>query len=110
MLFPHKYHLEMIDATSKMSLKMSCLNACDNNVAKAKELYEFLTADMKDIPDFDPVKPGAFEQVRQGASEVLGWLNQHREDVAQGISFIQSLRKPAAAAQPAAGVPPIPKI
>lgn len=98
MLFPHKYRLEMIETTSKMSMKMSCLKACGNDVARAKELYSFLAADMADIPDFDPVRPGTFEQVKQGAAEVFGWLDKHRDDVAQGIAFIQSLRKPAAAA------------
>lgn len=110
MLFKPKYHLEMIDPTSKMSLKVSCLRACDNNVNQAKELYDFLAADIADIPDFEPVRPGAFEQVKQGATEVFGWINQHKDDIAQGVSFVQSLRRPAAVTPPAASVPPIPKI
>lgn len=112
-MFDKKIHLEMIDATSKISLKMSCLRACDNNVGKAKELYDFLAADMAEIPDFDPVKPSAFEQIKQGASEVFGWLSTHRDDVAQGVSFVQSLVRSASPAVPPAApvnVPPIPKL
>ena len=105
----NKLHLEMIDTTSKMSLKMSCLKACDNNVAKARELYDFLLDGVESIPDVEPVRPGGFEQVKQGVSDVFSWVESHRDDIAQGVSFIQSLRKSAPAPQVDSNIPPIPK-
>ena len=92
-----------------MSLKLSCLKAADNNVQKAKELYEFLCSDIQDIPDFEPVAPSTFESIKRGATEVLGWIDTHKEDVAQGISFIQSLRRSAPGMTTNTDVPPIPK-
>lgn len=109
MIFKPKYHLEMIDPSSKISLKMSCLRACENNVAQARELYEFLAADIGDLPDVEPIKPGALEQVKQGATEVFSWISQHRDDIAQGVSFIKSLRQ-TTMPTPGTTIPPIPKI
>lgn len=108
-MFGSSMNLESIDTSSKMSLKVSCLKACDNNVQKARELYEFLSEGIIDIPDATPIRPNSFEQVKLGATEVFGWLSEHRDDVAQGISFIQSLRRPAVVSdQPS--LAPIPKI
>lgn len=100
----------MIDTNSKMSLKVSCLKACDNNVVRARELYEFLSDGIRDLPDFDPVKPGGFDQVKKGAADIFNWMNEHRDDISQGVAFIQSLRKSAPATIPSDAIPPIPKI
>lgn len=109
-MFKKTPHLDMIDTNSKMSLKVSCLKACDNNVERARELYDFLSDGILDLPDFDPVKPGGFEQVKQGAADIFKWLAEHRDDISQGVAFIQSLRKSAPASVPTDNIPPIPKI
>lgn len=97
-------------ATSKMALKMSCLVACKNDINEAERLYDFLTKDITDLPDLDPVRPTVMQQVKQGADELFGWLNAHGEDIAKGWSMIQSLRGGAVPtpSAPPADVPPIP--
>lgn len=92
-----------------MSLKMSCMRSCDNDIARAKELYDFLASDIPGLPDVDPVRPGTFEQVMNGATEVLGWINEHKDDFAQGLALIQSMRAQASAASSATSIPPIPE-
>ena len=109
-MFNKPIHLEMIDVNSKMSLKISCLRACDNNVERARELYEFLSEGIQDFPDLDPIRPGGFEQVKQGAADIFKWLAEHKDDISQGVAFVQSLRKSAPASIPNDTIPPIPKI
>lgn len=101
----------MIDASSKMSLKLSCLRACDNDVDKAGRLYDFLSEGMAEMPDFDPVRPTGFEQVKRSVSDAFEWFKGHQEDIAQGVSLFQSLRHSGGTASVASsGVPPIPDI
>ena len=102
------YDLSMIDTSSKMSLKLSCLRAAGDDVEKARELYDFLSQDIADLPDLAPVIPGTFDKLKQGASEVVGWVATHREELSQGLSIIRGLGANATAAPPI-DVPPIPK-
>ena len=44
--------LAQIRPSSKMSLKMSCLSACGNNVEEAQKLYDFIASDIN-LPDTD---------------------------------------------------------
>lgn len=98
--------------TSKMSLKMSCIKACNNDVAKAQELYEFLAKDIKDLPDFDMKPPTTFEQIKGIAGEVFGWVDQNQDKIVGAYNFIQSVRSGAPiglpTGAPPAGVSPIP--
>lgn len=83
--------------TSKISLKMSCLSACNNDVDAAQKLYAYIASDLKELPDIEPLRPTILQQ----ADSVLGWFGQHREEFAQGLSMIQNLRAQAPAAPPA---------
>lgn len=66
--------------------------------------------DIPNLPDMELPSPSAFDQVKQGASSIVGWLSSHREDVSNGIAFIQSLRRPATPVVDNPAIPPIPKI
>lgn len=107
-----KIDINMIVPTSKMSLKASCIRACDNDIDKAMKLYEFFAKDMKDLPDFDIPKPTAFEQVKSVAGEIFGWLDQNQDKLANAYNFIQSVRNGGPISiptgPPPADVPPIP--
>lgn len=98
--------------TSKMSLKMSCIRACNSDVAKAQELYDFLAKDIKDLPDFDVKPPSTFEQIKGIAGEVFGWVDQNQDKIVGAYNFIQSVRNGSpiglTAGAPPAGVSPIP--
>lgn len=106
-----KIDTTQIMATSKMGLKLSCLNACKNNIAEADRLYDFLMKDIADLPDLEPVRPTIVQQIKQGADELFGWINAHSEDFMKGWEMIQMFRGGApapATATPPADVPPIP--
>lgn len=105
--------LKQIRPTSKLSLKLSCLAACDNNVDQAEKLYRFIAGDMEHLPEFDVPRPTALEQIKSGANDLFGWIGAHREDLIEGWNLFQALRGgtpintgPVA---PPADVPPIPK-
>ncbi len=101
-----KIDLAQIQPTSKMSLKLTCLAACGNDVRAASELYDFIAGDLT-LPDIDPEEPSAFAKFRQSADDIFGWVGEHREDLVQGWQMIRSLRSSGVAQTP--GVPPIPK-
>ena len=45
---------------------MSCIRACNNDVAKASELYDFLIKDIESLPDFDVKPPSTFRECFSG--------------------------------------------
>lgn len=94
--------------TSKMSLKMSCIRACNNDVAKAAELYDFLSKDIESLPDFDVRPPSTFEQIKGIAGDIFGWVDQNQDKIVGAYNFIQSVRTGAPVGAPPAGVSPIP--
>lgn len=98
----------MIQPTSKLSLKLSCLAACGNDVKAATELYEFIAGDME-LPDVDPKRPTTYGMIKQGAEDIFGWVQEHRDELVQGYQLIKGLRGGTAAATPPAA-PPIPDI
>lgn len=100
--------LSMIQPTSKLSLKLTCLAACGNDVKTATELYEFIAGDMT-LPDVDPERPTTFGMIKQGAEDIFGWVQEHRDELVQGYQLIKGLRGGTAAATPPAA-PPIPDI
>ena len=94
-----------------MSLKMSCIRACNNDVAKASELYEFLIKDIETLPDLDITPPSTFEQIKGMAGDIFGWVEQNQDKLVGAYNFIQNLRGGSpigATAGPPAGVSPIP--
>lgn len=95
-----------IRATSKLGLKLQCLQACRNDVAKAAELYEFLAGDL-DLPGLEPEAPTAFSRLKQGADGLLGWIGEHKDEIADGWRMVSALRAKSIATPDA---PPIPNI
>lgn len=73
-------------------MKISCLRACENNIEKATELYNYMAADLQNLPDIDPIAPSALEKIMHGADDIFGWVGQHQEDIVQGISVIKGLK------------------
>ena len=103
--------LARIQPSSKMSLKMSCLAACGNNIEEAQKLYDFIAADIN-LPDTDVVPPSGFDKVKSSAESIFAWVGEHKEDILQGWNFIQAMRGGApietTTAQVPTGVPPLP--
>lgn len=102
----------MIQPTSKVALKMSCLEAANGDLDKAEKLYDFFAKDMPDLPDYDAPVPTKFQQARDAVGSAMNWFKENRNDIMEAWGFIQQLRggAPIAAdAVPPAGVPPIPE-
>lgn len=104
------FDTEKLIPTSKISLKLSCLNACNNDIEKADKLYEYMTRDLKELPDTEPMMPNAIQKFRMGADDIINWIGEHKDLFQQGIALVQGLRGKAAASVIPDGVPPIPKI
>lgn len=105
----------MIQPSSKISLKMSCLASCKGDIDQAVKLYNFLAEGIESMPDYDIPKPSTFDQIKQGAGQVFQWVKENREELAQGYNFIQSLRQGQAIAPtttnvevPTTTIPPLP--
>lgn len=111
-----KIQLEMLETSSKVSLKLSSLKACSNDISQAERLYSFITSDIQELPDFDPVKPSGIEAVKTQLSDFFGWMNSHKEDIEQGVNLFNSIRSRMANATQVASqtipsdIPPIPKV
>lgn len=108
----NKLDMTAILPTSKMSLKMSCIRACNNDITKAQELYEFLSKDIETLPDFDVRPPSTLEQIKGIAGDIFGWVDQNQDKLVGAYNFIQSMRGGAPigtpGGSPPAGVSPIP--
>lgn len=98
----------MVNTSSKMSLKMSCINACKGDVQRAKELYDFLSEGIKSIPDFDIQPPSMVQQIKETVGSVFGWVKENREDIVQAVGFVQSIVKKPSAAPATTEIPPLP--
>lgn len=103
--------LTQIRATSKLSLKMSCLTACGNDVDKAEKLYKFIAENLSSLPDVDPAKASVVEQIKTGANDLFGWIGEHKGDIIEGWNFFQMIRGGAplpSISTPPVDIPPIP--
>lgn len=94
--------IKMIKPTSRSSCKMQCLFACKGNIEEAEKLYDFLTKDMPNLPDFDPVAPSNMQQVKETAVGLFGWFKENQNEVMTVIDFIKNMRNGGG------GVPPVP--
>ena len=101
--------LAQIRPSSKMSLKMSCLSACGNNVEEAQKLYDFIASDIN-LPDTDVMPPSGFEKFKSSAESIFGWIGEHKEALMEGFNMIQSLRggQVVTPSVPPTNVPPLP--
>jgi hypothetical protein len=103
--------LAQIRPSSKMSLKMSCLAACGNNVEEAQKLYDFIASDIN-LPDTDVMPPSGFDKVKSSAESIFAWIGEHKEDILQGWNYIQAMRGGTpinvASSSVPTGVPPLP--
>lgn len=83
--------LRMIDPSSKITLKMSCVQAANGDMTKASELYDFFVKDLE-LPDFPIPKPTAVQKFTQQAESLFGWVDQNGEKFMKGFNMIQMLR------------------
>lgn len=106
----------MINPSSKMALKMSCLQQTGGDVKKAEELYRFLADGVESMPDYPAQQPSTFQQIQQTAGQIFGWVKENQGDIVNAVNFIQQIRgaqpigMPMASATPPADIPPLPPL
>lgn len=84
--------MAMIDYSCKPALKVSCLQACNGDLAQARELYDYLTDGLADLPEMPPTRPSTAEVLRDSAESLIGWAGEHQDTLMQGLTLIQALR------------------
>lgn len=116
MFFRKKIDYSMINPSSKMALKLSCLQQTGGDVKKAEELYRFLADGVDSMPDYPVQKPSAMQQIQQAAGNIFGWVKENQGDIINAVNFIQQMRggQPigmpvAAPAVAPAEIPPLPQ-
>lgn len=87
----HQIDLRMIDTSSKITLKMSCVQAANGDMAKAAELYDFFTKDIE-LPDYPIPQPTAVQKFTQQAESLFGWIEQNGDKFMKGYNMIQMIR------------------
>lgn len=79
------------------------------DVDKAERMYEYFAKDMT-LPDVDPVQPTTFQQIKDAAGSVFGWIKDNKDDLTQALSYIQALRSNQPIAPPSSApldLPPV---
>lgn len=101
-----------IHATSKSSLKLQCLLCSRGDIKEAKELYDFFTEDMPNLPDTDPVPPTWMDNTKETVNGIFGWIKENQDTLAQGYDFVMSIiqRKPITPSAPPTEVPILPPL
>ena len=71
---------------------MSCLQACNNDVAKATQLYNYI-ADGLDLPDVEPRPISGMQKVMGSLDSVVDWLEGHQPQIEKAVTLIQLMTK-----------------
>ena len=102
--------LQQIQFTSKASLKQQCLYITGGDIKETKELYDFLVADMPDLPATDPIPPTWQESTKSTVNGIFSWFQQNQGTIAQGIEYIRGLLGKAPLQPPEPPAAPLPPI
>lgn len=110
MFFRKKINLRMIDPSSKIALKMSCLQTANGDVKKAQELYAFLSDGMETMPEYPVQQPSVMQQFKETVGGLFSFVKENQNDVMQAWNFIQSMRggQSIVPPMPPAEIPPLP--
>ena len=83
--------MQHIVPTSKVSLKMSCLHACNGDLDKAEKLYAYLSEGIEDLPTFDPVQPTTMQQAKAIIGDGFTWVKENQETIVNWVSFFKDM-------------------
>lgn len=83
----------MIDTSSRMAMKMTCLHACKGNVARAAEMYAFLADGISELPDYTPQPPTTMQQLTHHVSRAMNWLRSNKSELADMYALFQQLKQ-----------------
>lgn len=100
-------NLSGIRATSKLSLKLSCLAISNGDLDKAMKMYDFFIKDME-LPDVEPIPPTKFETIKHSVNEVSGMIKDNKDDLMDLVGFIMGLVGKKAPIASGGNIPPLP--
>lgn len=100
----------MIDPSSKMALRMTCLQQANGDVKKAKELYDYLSEGMENMPEYPVQQPSFMQQAQQTVGSLFGWVKENQNDLVQAWNFVQSMRGGQPIGAPMPGIAPVPSV
>lgn len=83
--------MQHIVPTSKVSLKMSCLHACNGDLDKAEKLYAYLAEGIEDLPTFDPIQPTTMQQARTMIGDGFNWVKENQDTIVNWIAFFKDM-------------------
>ncbi len=101
--------MTQVHPTSKFDLKLQCIAIARGDITEAERIYNFFASDLT-LPDVTPPLPTLMEQVKSTAGGIFNFVRDNRDDIAQALSYVQSLRAGTTAAPPATELPPLPPI
>lgn len=100
----------MIDPSSKMALKMTCLETARGDVRKAQELYAFLSEGMESMPEYPVQQPSFMQQAQQSIGSLFGWFKENQNDIMQAVNMVQAMRGGQPIAMPVSPAPVVPPV
>ena len=104
-----KIDLSMINPSSKIALKLSCLQQTNGDVKKAEELYNFLADGIESMPDYPSQQPSVLQQIQQTAGGIFNWVKENQGDIVNAYNFMQQVRNGVSSASSAVSdIPPLP--
>ena len=97
----------MIKPTSKAALKQQVLFLSNLDVEKAEKMYNFLIKDMEEIPAVEPASRSFFQNVGDGATNLMSWLRENQDMIGQGVDLVRGIISSRKGTAPANPLPPI---
>lgn len=100
-------NMDMIVPTSKVALKTSCIRACNGDITKAMQLYDFFTKDLTNLPDFDIAPPSVMEQAKNMIGGTISWIDNNQEKIINYYNLFQAMRGGTPLNIPQGNIPPM---
>ena len=76
--------------TSKAQLLHVAMWYHKGDMQKAQEMVDYYNKNLK-LPDFDPVPPTLFDQVKKNAGGLFSWIKQNQGDIITTYQFVQQV-------------------
>lgn len=97
----------MINPSSKIELKLSCLHAAHGNVEQAEKMFKYFTDGIDSMPDFATPKPGIVQQAKDMLDGVFGVIDSNEERIMKAYNYYQMFRGNIPQGTPTE-IPPLP--
>lgn len=83
--------IQNIRPTSKVALKITCLQTCGGDIDKADKLYKYLSDGLDELPTFDVQQPTTMQQIKDGAVQTFKWVNENQDTIMNWVGIIKDI-------------------